>query len=88
MTFPWQLKLVVRAVDPAAVAIDLAEIERMVGELGVRPEERDRVLLMPECIEPARLGSDYATLSPACARTGFRLGPRLHITAFGHRPGT
>ena len=88
MRFPWQLKLVVRAYDSAALELDLSEVERMMDELGIGTHDRERVLLMPECIDPARLGEDYARLSPVCARTGFRLGPRLHITAFGHTPGT
>jgi 7-carboxy-7-deazaguanine synthase len=88
MGFAWQLKFVVRAHDATALEIDVAEVETMLDALGVPHEQRDRVLLMPECIDPARLGTDYAALAPVCQRTGFRLGPRLHITAFGHTPGT
>lgn len=88
MRFPWQLKLVVRARDPAALEADVAEVEDLLSTLGVAPQQRERVLLMPECTDPARLPADYATLAPVCRRTGFRLGPRLHITIFGHTPGT
>jgi 7-carboxy-7-deazaguanine synthase len=84
----WQLKFVVRAHDPSALERDVSEIETMLAELEVSESVRDRVLLMPECIDPDRLGQDCATLAPVCERTGFRLGPRLHITAFGHTPGT
>jgi 7-carboxy-7-deazaguanine synthase len=88
MQLPWQLKLVVRAHDLDALELDVAEVERMLAELDVSSAQHDRVLLMPECIDAARLGDDYRALAPVCARTGFRLGPRLHITAFGHTPGT
>ncbi len=88
MRWPWQLKLVVRAHDPIALAEDLAEVEAMVAELGIAELERDRVLLMPECTDPARLSADYAALVPLCRAHRFRLGPRLHIAIFGHTPGT
>jgi 7-carboxy-7-deazaguanine synthase len=86
MRWPWQLKLVVRAYDAALLADDLVEVEAMIAELGIT--ERDRVLLMPECIDPARLSADYAALVPVCRAHGVRLGPRLHIAIFGHTPGT
>lgn len=88
MQHPWQLKLVVRAHDPARLREDLREVEHMVEQLQVGSAERDRVLLMPECIDPARLGADYAALVPVCIEHGFTLGPRLHIAIFGHTPGT
>lgn len=88
MGFAWQLKLVVRAGDCAALAADVAEVERMLGALEIDATERERVLLMPQCIEASRLGADYANIAAVCTQTGFRLGPRLHITAFGHTPGT
>ena len=50
--------------------------------------DRERVLLMPECVDPARLSADYATLVPVCIEHGLTLGPRLHIAIFGHVPGT
>jgi 7-carboxy-7-deazaguanine synthase len=86
MQFEWQLKFVVRGRDPVLLEADLAEIEALLVELEV--DTRERVLLMPECIDPARLRRDYATIAAACQRTGFRLGPRLHIEIFGHTPGT
>lgn len=88
MAMPWQLKFVVRTNDEAAIASDLAEIESLLALYRVRDAERERVLLMPQCIDPALLSSAYAALVPACRATGFRLGPRLHIAIFGHRPGT
>ena len=85
MRWPWQLKLVVRA---HALAEDLVEVEAMIAELGIAEPDRDRVLLMPECIDPARLSADYAALVPICRAHRVRLGPRLHIAIFGHTPGT
>jgi 7-carboxy-7-deazaguanine synthase len=88
---PWQLKMVVRAFDATLLEADLAEIEALLAALGLSPADaaaRDRVLLMPECTDPARLAADYAALVPVCRRTGLRLGPRLHIQIFGHTPGT
>lgn len=88
MQLPWQLKLVVRAHDPALLQLDLREALEMVEVLGVSTKDRVRVLLMPECVDPARLSSDYAALVPVCIEHGFTLGPRLHIAIFGHTPGT
>ena len=86
--FPWQLKFVVRAQCTAALQEDVGEIEVMLRDLNVLAAQRDRVLLMPECTDPARLSQDYAHLVSACRETGFRLGQRLHIAIFGHTPGT
>lgn len=88
MRSPWQLKFVVRADVAASLREDLSEIEGMLKELGVHDRDREQVLLMPQCIDPAQLGALYKRLAPVCEHTGFRLGPRLHITAFGHTPGT
>jgi len=84
-SFAWQLKFVVRAAEAAA---DLDEVERLVRELAVPASERHRVLVMPECTDPAALHASYRTLVSACIERGFRLGERLHIALFGHTPGT
>ncbi len=81
----WQLKFVVRAAEAAA---DLAEIEGLLRTLAVPARERHRVLIMPECVDPAALAGGYRTLVGACIERGFRLGERLHIALFGHTPGT
>lgn len=81
----WQLKFVVRAAEAAA---DLDEVERLIRELAVPASERHRVLVMPECTDPAALHASYRTLVGACIERGFRLGERLHIALFGHTPGT
>jgi len=85
---PWQLKLVVRAYAADALREDVAEVERMIEELGVAASDRDRVLLMPECTDRERLASDYAAIAAVCRTSGLRLGARLHIEIFGHTPGT
>lgn len=86
--FAWQLKVVVRSGDPDQLALDLAELLAMLAELEVGRADHDRVLLMPECIDPARITADYRTLLPHCHLHGFRLGLRLHLELFGHTPGT
>ncbi len=86
MRFPWQLKFVVRADADAPLAHDVGEIDTMLAALG-NPDP-ERVLLMPECIDPEALTARYQRVSALCCVRGFRLGPRLHITAFGHTPGT
>lgn len=88
MEQPWQLKLVVRAHEPALLHADVREAMAMVAALDVPAALRDRVMLMPECVDPARLSADYAALVPVCSEHGVSLGPRLHIAIFGHVPGT
>jgi 7-carboxy-7-deazaguanine synthase len=83
--FTWQLKFVVRAGHAAA---DLAEVEALLQALAVPASERHRVLVMPECTDPAALHASYRELVAACIERGFRLGERLHIALFGHTPGT
>ncbi|MBL4682992.1 MAG: 7-carboxy-7-deazaguanine synthase QueE [Nannocystaceae bacterium] len=85
---PWQLKFVVRAREVAGLAADLEEVLAMVDALPVPATLRQRVLLMPECIDPARLSPDYRALAAPCREHGFALGQRLHIAMFGHTPGT
>ena len=81
----WQLKFVVRAGQAAA---DLAEVEGLLQALAVPASERHRVLVMPECTDPAALHASYRELVTACIERDFRLGERLHIALFGHTPGT
>ncbi|MCH9687096.1 MAG: 7-carboxy-7-deazaguanine synthase QueE [Deltaproteobacteria bacterium] len=88
MHWPWQLKVVVRAHDPARLAEDVEHVRGMVEALGVAEHDLARVLLMPECVDPQRLSADYAALVPVCLEQGYALGPRLHIAIFGHTPGT
>jgi len=74
-----QFKVV--ASEPA----DLIEIERMIAELGVAP---DQVLAMPEGTSIESLNAVAAWLVPACIERGWRFCDRMHIRLFGHMPGT
>lgn|SRR5690606_29336729 len=84
----WQLKFVVRTQSEDTLAADAAEVAAMVLALGVQTHERDRVLLMPETIDPGDLQRAYRALLPICSAEGYRLGQRLHLALFGHTPGT
>lgn len=75
----YQLKLVLA--DPA----EMGEVEALVTELGAAPE---RVLLMPEGVETARLDAVAEWLVPLCTERGYRFCDRLHIRLFGHTRGT
>jgi 7-carboxy-7-deazaguanine synthase len=88
MADPWQLKIVVRAWADDVLAADVEEIEALLTDLQLPARDRECVLLMPQCIDRVRLRSDYARIVGVCAQRGFRLGPRLHLEIFGHRPGT
>lgn len=88
-SFAWQLKFVVRTATPELVADDLAQIEALLEQLELRdPASRERVLLMPEGTDDATLRAGYLAVLKSCRTHGFRLGLRLHIHLFGHRPGT
>lgn len=76
--YDYQLKFVIRE------EADLAEVQTLAGELGAPAE---RVLLMPEGVDPERLRERSVWLAEACRRTGFRYSPRLHIFLFGNRRG-
>lgn len=84
---PWQLKFVVRT-DPEGLAADVEEIEGMLDALELHALERDRVLLMPEGVDPVALRAAYSRVGDTATRRGFRLGLRLHIELYGHTPGT
>lgn len=76
--YDYQLKFVIRE------EADLDEVIALVDQLGAPP---DRVLLMPEGIEPERLRERSVWLAGICRRTGFRYSPRLHIFLYGNRRG-
>jgi 7-carboxy-7-deazaguanine synthase len=84
----YQLKFVVRWRDDATLESDLAEIDSMLEVLGAVADDPGRVFLMPECIDRQELRLAYERLLPICVARGNRLGERLHIHIFGHRPGT
>ena len=74
----YQLKFVVAAPE------DLAELRRLVAELGAEPL---RVVLMPEGADPAVLRERGRWLAEMAKTEGFRFSPRLHIDVWGSRRG-
>ena len=76
--YPYQLKFVIT--DPA----DLEEVRAVTAEIGAL---RERVLLMPEGVEPAVLAERGRWLVEICKREGFRFSPRLHVELWGNRRG-
>lgn len=66
---------------------DVAEIERMLKELG-RPVPPERVLLMPEGVTHEALREKAGWLGELCKARGYRYCPRLHIELYGNRRGT
>jgi len=77
--YPYQLKFVVSSPD------DLPEIESI---LAATQADRDRVVLMPEGIDPQTLRDRGGWITELCKREGFRYSPRLHIDLYGNRRGT
>ena len=76
--YAYQLKFVVT--DPG----DLGELRDMAREIGA---SKDRVLLMPEGIDPAVLAERGRWLVEICKREGFRFSPRLHVELWGNQRG-
>ncbi len=76
--YEYQLKYVIATPD------DLAEVRRMVAELGA---DRTRVMLMPEGTDPATLRSRAQWLVEIAKQEGLRYSPRLHIDIWGDRRG-
>ena len=76
--YQYQLKFVVE--NPA----DLAEIRALMEMLDA---PRERVILMPEGTERARLAERGLWLAEICKEEGFRFSPRLHIDLWGSLRG-
>jgi 7-carboxy-7-deazaguanine synthase len=76
--YPYQLKFVIG--DPA----DLVEVRAIIE--GIEAAQ-DRVLLMPEGVDPAVLAERGRWLVEICKQEGFRFSPRLHIELWGNRRG-
>jgi 7-carboxy-7-deazaguanine synthase len=77
--YPYQLKFVIS--DPS----DLTEVRTIVNDIEA---SRDRILLMPEGMDPAVLAERGRWLVEICKQDGFRFSPRLHIELWGNRRGT
>jgi len=76
--YPYQLKFVVSQPE------DLVEVCGIVNEIAAC---KDRVLLMPEGVEPLLLAERGRWLVEICKQEGFRFSPRLHIELWGNRRG-
>ncbi len=77
-SYEYQLKFVIAAPE------DLNEVKSLVADLNAPPE---RIILMPEGIDPGRLHERSMWLAELCKTEGFRFSPRLHIDLFGNRRG-
>lgn len=76
----YQLKFVVDSIA------DCDEVERYLMEF---PEvQRDRILLMPQGIDPIELSRTEQWLMPLCQARGLHYCPRKHIEWYGHMRGT
>ncbi len=76
--YEYQLKFVVE--NP----VDLDEIRALIDSLRA---PRERVILMPEGTEQARLAERGLWLAEICKEESFRFSPRLHIDLWGSRRG-
>ena len=80
-SYNFQLKFVVSKEE------EIKEIQNVISRIEgkIIPE---KVLLMPEGIDPDTLRSRYDLLIDLCKENGYRLCNRLHIDLFGNTPGT
>ncbi len=79
--YPYQLKFVVKERQ------DLVEIQELLRLID-RPIPAEKILLMPEGVDPASLQARSELLVELCKTHGYRLCTRLHIDLFGNRKGT
>ena len=80
-SYNFQLKFVVSKEE------EIKEIQNVINRIEgkIIPE---KVLLMPEGVDPDTLRSRYDLLIDLCKENGYRLCNRLHIDLFGNTPGT
>ena len=80
-SYNFQLKFVVSKEE------EIKEIQNVINRIEgkIIPE---KVLLMPEGVDPDTLRSRYDLLIDLCKENGYRLCHRLHIDLFGNTPGT
>lgn len=76
--YEYQLKFVIAAPE------DLAEVKSLAAALSVPAE---RIVLMPEGVDPVRLHEKALWLAEICKAEGFRFSPRLHVDLYGNRRG-
>ena len=79
--YNFQLKFVISKEE------EIKEIQNVISRIEgkILPE---KVLLMPEGVDPDTLRSRYDLLIDLCKENGYRLCHRLHIDLFGNTPGT
>jgi 7-carboxy-7-deazaguanine synthase len=77
-SYEYQLKFVIAAPE------DLAELKSLAVALNAPAE---RVILMPEGIDPVSLRERALWLAEICKSEGFRFSPRLHVDLYGNRRG-
>jgi 7-carboxy-7-deazaguanine synthase len=77
-SYAYQLKFVIAAPE------DLAELKSLVADLNAPAE---RIVLMPEGIDPAQLRERGLWLAELCKNEGYRFSPRLHVDLYGNRRG-
>ncbi len=78
--YPFQLKVVVRN------RADVDELTTGLSGLGNVP--REKIILMPEGIDPETIAARSRELAEVCKETGWRLGARLHVQLWGNTRGT
>jgi 7-carboxy-7-deazaguanine synthase len=76
--YVYQLKFVIAKPE------DVAEVKALAAALDAPAE---RIILMPEGIEPARLRETALWLAEICKDENFRFSPRLHVDLYGNRRG-
>jgi 7-carboxy-7-deazaguanine synthase len=76
--YEYQLKFVIEKPE------DLAEVRVLTGALNA---SRERVILMPEGVDPAPLRERSVWLAEICKEEGFRFSPRLHVDLYGNQRG-
>jgi len=67
-----------------AGAVDVEQVSAIVSGHAIDP---DRVYLMPQASDAARLRELAPSVAEACLTSGYRFSDRLHIHLFGNRPG-
>jgi len=77
-SYEYQLKFVIAAPE------DLAELKSLAAALNAPAE---RIILMPEGIDPVSLRERALWLAEICKSEGFRFSPRLHVDLYGNRHG-
>jgi len=76
--YEYQLKFVIRTPE------DVQEVGELADRLAADP---DRVILMPEGVDPDALRARGVWLAEICKDLGFRFSPRLHVDLYGNRRG-